>query len=59
MTIGLSERDGRIAVTDTGPGIPPEQPSSIFDRYARSADSGADAENGHGTTIRLLLPLDA
>ena len=57
-------RDGdalEIAVTDTGSGIPAEQLATVFDRYARSADSGGSGlglaiarglVEAHGGTIR-------
>ena len=50
-----------IAVTDTGSGIPAEQLATVFDRYARSADSGGSGlglaiarslVEAHGGTIR-------
>ena len=54
VTIRLSEHEGRlvVAVSDTGSGIPPEQLDSIFDRYARSADSGG---SGLGLAIAKSL----
>ena len=54
VTIRLSEDEGRlvVAVSDTGSGIPPEQLDSIFDRYARSADSGG---SGLGLAIAKSL----
>lgn len=42
----------RIWVRDTGNGIPPEQLGSIFDRYAKSADSGG---SGLGLAIARRL----
>jgi two-component system sensor histidine kinase BaeS len=41
-----------IAVADTGPGIPAEQLETVFDRYARSADSGG---SGLGLAIARSL----
>ena len=42
VTIQLSQKDDAVelAVSDTGPGIAPDELSVIFDRYTRSADSG-------------------
>lgn len=54
VCIGLTRHDDvvELTVSDTGPGIPPEQLSSIFDRYARSADSGG---SGLGLAIARSL----
>jgi len=54
ITIQLSDDDDGIAlaVSDTGPGIPPDQLSSVFDRYTRSADSGG---SGLGLAIAKSL----
>jgi two-component system sensor histidine kinase BaeS len=54
VTIGLSRRDGEVELTvrDSGPGIPAEELESIFDRYARSADSGG---SGLGLAIARSL----
>lgn len=54
VTIRLSrDEDGvTVAVSDTGQGIPAHQLSSIFDRYARSADSGG---SGLGLAIAKSL----
>ena len=47
------EGDGVIfAVADTGPGIPPDQLPHVFDRYAKSADSGG---SGLGLAIARRL----
>ncbi len=42
VTIRLTRQEGAIevAVEDSGRGIPADQLDSVFDRYARSADSG-------------------
>jgi signal transduction histidine kinase len=54
VTIRLSQQaDGiSLAVSDTGAGIPADQLNSIFDRYARSADSGG---SGLGLAIAKSL----
>ena len=54
VAIQLSREDGGIAcaVSDTGAGIPVDQLDSIFDRYARSADSGG---SGLGLAIARSL----
>jgi signal transduction histidine kinase len=54
VNIGLSRRADAVELTvsDTGPGIAPEELDSIFDRYTRSADSGG---SGLGLAIARSL----
>jgi two-component system sensor histidine kinase BaeS len=54
VNLGLVRREGEIdlTVSDTGPGIAAEELTSIFDRYARSADSGG---SGLGLAIARSL----
>jgi signal transduction histidine kinase len=56
VTIGLagegSGRWARIEVRDRGPGLPPEVAERVFDRFARSADSGG---SGLGLAIAKYL----
>jgi two-component system sensor histidine kinase BaeS len=54
VTVQLSQQEDAIAlaVSDTGPGIPPDQLDSIFDRYTRSADTGG---SGLGLAIARSL----
>jgi two-component system, OmpR family, sensor histidine kinase BaeS len=54
VAIRLAQVDDavEIAVADTGPGIPAEQLETVFDRYARSADSGG---TGLGLAIARSL----
>jgi len=54
VSINLSRRadEVELAVSDTGPGIAADELHSIFDRYARSADSGG---TGLGLAIARSL----
>jgi signal transduction histidine kinase len=49
-----------IRVSDTGPGIPPDQRDAIFDEFARLDDGGAQSGHGLGLAIarRIARLLD-
>jgi signal transduction histidine kinase/DNA-binding response OmpR family regulator len=49
----LRERDVRVVVRDTGPGIPPDVLPRLFERHAAADRSGADGPAGSG----LGLPI--
>jgi signal transduction histidine kinase len=60
MTISGWHESGeaRIAVTDTGVGIPPEQRDHIFERFARGSNGGSARSGGFGlglTFCRLAV----
>jgi two-component system sensor histidine kinase BaeS len=68
VSIGLLRRDDEVElnVSDTGPGIAADELDSIFDRYARSADSGGSGlglaiarslVEAHGGSIEAESPL--
>ncbi len=52
IRVGAVDEGVEIAVADTGPGIAAEQLETVFDRYARSADSGG---SGLGLAIARSL----
>jgi two-component system sensor histidine kinase QseC len=56
VSIEMSERDGRfhIAVTDQGPGIPPEYRAAVFDRFRRLSDSYAGSGLGLSIVKRVV-----
>ncbi|HEX8151932.1 MAG TPA: ATP-binding protein, partial [Thermoanaerobaculia bacterium] len=51
VKVTREERDARIEVSDTGPGIPPELLPQIFERYKQADTAAAQAGLGLGLTI--------
>ena len=51
VTVTRDQRDARIEVRDTGPGIPPELLPHIFERYKQADTAAAQAGLGLGLTI--------
>ena len=56
LRVGVSARAGRgrIEVDDGGPGVPPEQRTAVFERFARGTLAGRRGD-GHGTGLGLSL----
>ncbi|MEU0042886.1 sensor histidine kinase [Streptomyces werraensis] len=56
VTVGLREENGQavLRVADTGPGIPPDDLTRIFDRFFRSRDARADG-SGIGLAVAAEL----
>ena len=59
VSLTASARDGRIefAVSDTGPGIPPDQLEEIFERFHRSATSRRSDRGGSGLGLPIARAL--
>lgn len=61
--VGYTERDGhRLAlmqVADTGPGLPPEQASRVFERFYRADPSRTRAQGGTGLGLSIVASLAA
>jgi len=53
VALGVETRAGkaRIEVSDTGPGVPPERRSSVFDRFVRLEGSRSTPGNGLGLSL--------
>ncbi|MGS0687809.1 ATP-binding protein [Nakamurella sp. GG22] len=55
LTLRSSGTDAELTVSDTGPGIAPDQQSKVFDRFYRG--SGARAEQGSGIGLAIVADL--
>jgi two-component system sensor histidine kinase KdpD len=53
IELAATPRDGSVlvAVSDTGPGIPPDQRERIFERFAQAAEAGEIGSAGLGLAI--------
>ncbi len=51
VEVAPDEQDVRVAVRDTGPGIPAEQRERIFERFVQTADGGEIGSAGLGLAI--------
>lgn len=56
IVLSATRRDGSVAigVADTGPGIPPEETSRIFDRFARTAEARRRDRDGMGLGLPIV-----
>jgi len=51
----VTEEEGRLAVTDTGPGIPAEEQEALFDRFYRGAGQARRGGTGIGLSLTKAL----
>jgi K+-sensing histidine kinase KdpD len=51
IEVTAQDSGARVIVSDTGPGIPPEQRERVFERFAQVADSGDIGSAGLGLAI--------
>ena len=56
ISLSAAPQDGRvsIAVTDTGPGIPPDHLAHIFDRFYRVEPARDSASGGSGLGLSIV-----
>jgi signal transduction histidine kinase/AraC-like DNA-binding protein/DNA-binding NarL/FixJ family response regulator len=57
VSVSTTTEYAEIEVSDTGPGIPPERQSKIFDRFAQAESSGASAQGGTGIGLAYVQDL--
>jgi signal transduction histidine kinase len=59
MMVSPSTRDAwlQVSVTDTGPGIPPEEASKIFDEFYQMNQPGRDKSKGVGLGLAIAKKL--
>src|ERR1022692_1650823 len=55
MTLTRADGRARLQVSDTGPGIPPEDQSHVFERFWRGAQAGQTAGSGIGLAVAAEL----
>ncbi len=55
VTFTLGERDGvaALTITDDGPGVPPDQAATVFERFGRLDDSRARTTGGTGLGLAI------
>jgi signal transduction histidine kinase len=55
VTLGLAEQDGHavLAVTDDGPGVPPQHHERVFDRFTRLDDARSTDAGGAGLGLAI------
>jgi signal transduction histidine kinase len=51
LTVRADDRSAFVEVTDTGPGVPPEQREAVFDRFFRLEGSRSTPGNGLGLSL--------
>jgi signal transduction histidine kinase len=56
LSVTASGSDAVVAVSDDGPGIPPDRRAEVFERFARL--DGARARDGGGTGLGLAIARD-
>jgi signal transduction histidine kinase len=60
VRVRVSEQEGSflVEVEDTGPGIPPEQQTRIFDEYVQLTNPGRQRQRGVGLGLAIVKRID-
>jgi signal transduction histidine kinase len=53
VTVDDTDGAAEVAVTDDGPGVPPDQAERIFERFARLDDARSSADGGTGLGLAI------